>query len=53
MEKERIGYRLADVWLNSWQEKSSFLVCRTSRLILEPTQPPIQWVLGYLSLAVK
>jgi hypothetical protein len=51
--RERLGYRLADVWLDSWQGKGSFLISRTSRLTLKRTQPHTQWVLGYLSLAVK
>jgi hypothetical protein len=30
-----------------------FLFATASRTVLEPTQPPIQWVLGALSLGVK
>jgi len=30
-----------------------FLFTTVSRLALRPTQPPIQWVLGALSLGVK
>jgi len=30
-----------------------FLFTTTSRIVLGPTQPPIQWVQGDLSLGVK
>jgi len=36
-----------------WQQQVSFLPTTASRLDLGPTQPPIQWVLGALSLEVK
>jgi hypothetical protein len=38
---------------DSWQELEIFLYSTVSRLALGPTQPPIQWVLGALSLGVK
>jgi hypothetical protein len=44
------GYGLG---FNSQQEQEIFLYSTASRLILGPTLPPIQWVLGVLSLGVK
>jgi hypothetical protein len=38
---------------DSWQEQGIFLYSTVSRLALGSTQPPIQWVLGTLSLEVK
>jgi hypothetical protein len=36
-----------------FQQGSIFLLSMASRLPLGPTQPPIQWVLGSVSLGVK
>jgi hypothetical protein len=38
---------------DSWQGQETFLFSKMSRLALEPTQPPIQWVPGTLFLKVK
>jgi hypothetical protein len=37
----------------SWQERKFILFSTKSTLVLGPTQPPIQWVLGTLVLGVK
>jgi hypothetical protein len=39
--------------LHSWRGLGIFLFATMSRTALEPTQPPIQWVPGALSLGVK
>jgi hypothetical protein len=39
--------------LDSWQGLGIFLLTTMSRTALGPTQPPIQWVPGVLSLGVK
>jgi hypothetical protein len=38
---------------NSWQGMGFLLLTTMSRLALGPTQPPIQWVPGALSMGVK
>jgi hypothetical protein len=38
---------------DSWQGMGIFLFTTVSRPALGPTQPPIQWVPGVLSLGVK
>jgi hypothetical protein len=41
---------MAEKILIQWLTKAEdFLISAASRLILEPTQPPIQWILGVLS----
>jgi hypothetical protein len=48
-----LGYGLDDWGFKSCQRLGIFLFTTTSRLALGPTQPPIQWVLGALSLGCK
>jgi hypothetical protein len=48
-----LGYRLDDWWFKSWQKMGIFLFTTVSRLVLGPTQPPVQLVPGALSLGVK
>jgi hypothetical protein len=38
---------------DSQQGQEIFLLATTSRIVLGPSQPPIQWVLGAISLGVK
>jgi hypothetical protein len=47
-----MGYRL-DSWGSNPSRGKIFLFSTTPRLVPGPTQPPIQWVLGTLSLGVK
>jgi hypothetical protein len=46
-------YGLDDRGFESRQGLRIFLFITVSRLVLEPTQPPIQWVPGNPSLGVK
>jgi hypothetical protein len=48
-----LDYELDDPGFKSRQGLGILLYTTTSRTALEPTQPPIQWVLGALSLGVK
>jgi hypothetical protein len=48
-----LGYGLDDRGFESQQGLGIFLFTTMSRLALMPTQPPIQWVPGVLSLGVK
>jgi hypothetical protein len=48
-----MGYRLDDRGFESWQGMGIFLFTTASRPALGPTQLPIQWVPGALSLGVK
>jgi hypothetical protein len=48
-----LGYGLYDRGFESRQELGIFLFTTASRPVLEPTQPPIQWVPASLSLRVK
>jgi hypothetical protein len=40
-------------WSSSPDGGETFLISTSCRLVLGPTQPPIQWVLGTLSKGVK
>jgi hypothetical protein len=46
-------FGLGDSGFESWQGLAIFLFTTASRPALGPTQPPIQWVSGILSLGVK
>jgi hypothetical protein len=48
-----LGYRLDDRGYEYQQGLGIFFFTTASRPALRPTQPPIQWVPGALSLAVK
>jgi hypothetical protein len=48
-----LGYGLDDRWFESREGLGIFLFTTASRPALEPTQPPIQWVSGALSLGEK
>jgi hypothetical protein len=48
-----MGWKIGVIGFDSQQELGIFLFTTTSRTALEPTQPPIQWVPGALSLGVK
>jgi hypothetical protein len=48
-----MGYGLDDQWFEYWQGLGIFLITTASRPALGPAQPPIQWVPGAVSLAVK
>jgi hypothetical protein len=48
-----LGYRLDDQRFRSQQGLGIFLFATTSRPVLGPSQPPIQWVPGTLFLGLK
>jgi hypothetical protein len=47
------GWMTAKLGFNSWQGQDIYLYSTASRPTLGPTQPPIQCVLGALSLGLK
>jgi hypothetical protein len=48
-----MGWTIGVLGFDSWQGLGIFLITTASRTAPGPTQPPIQWVLGTLSLGVK
>jgi hypothetical protein len=48
-----MGWMIGVRGFNSWQGLGIFLFTTMSRMAPGPTQPPIQWVPGALSLGVK
>jgi hypothetical protein len=48
-----LGYGMVYRGSESWQGLGTSLFTTASRPVLDPTQPPIQWVLWALSLGVK
>jgi len=48
-----MGWTVGGQGFNSWWELGIFLFSTVSRPTLEPTQPPIQWVLGTCSPGLK
>jgi hypothetical protein len=55
LPKQREPGELLVGWsgFDSWQSKKRLLYSTASRPILQPTQPPIQWVLDALSQGLK
>jgi hypothetical protein len=47
------GWTIGVLWFDFQQGLGIFLFTTASRTALGPTQSPIQWVPGYLSLGVK
>jgi len=48
-----MGWKIRVLGFDSRRGLGIFLFTTTSKTALEPTQPPIQWVPGALSLQVK
>jgi hypothetical protein len=47
------GWMIEVLGFGSWRGLGIFLFTTTSRMTMGPTQPPIQWVPGALSLGIK
>jgi len=50
---EELSYGLGDTGFESRRRHEIYLFSKTTRPPLGPTQPPIQWLPGALSLGVK
>jgi hypothetical protein len=48
-----MGWKIGVPGFDSWWGLGILLFTISSRMALEPTQPPIQWVPRFLSLQVK
>jgi len=48
-----MGWTIGVLGFDSWQGLGIFPFTTASRMVLGPTQPPIQWVWGALSLGLK
>jgi hypothetical protein len=48
-----MGWMAEKSRFDSWQRQKFSIFSTASRLTLGPTQPPIQWMLGALSLGFK
>jgi hypothetical protein len=48
-----MGWTIGVLGIDSWRGLGIFLFSTVSKTALGPTQPPIQWVPGALSLGVK
>jgi hypothetical protein len=48
-----LGWTIGVLGFDFWRGMGIFLFTTASRTVLGPTQPPIQWVPGALSLGVK
>jgi hypothetical protein len=48
-----MGWMIGDLGFDSRRRLGIFLFITMSRTAVGPTQPPIQWVSGFLSLGIK
>jgi hypothetical protein len=53
VQRWAMGGTIRVLGFDSWRGLRIFLFTTASRMALGPTQPPIQWVRGALSLGVK